>query len=181
MKKYLKAKPVVAVHEPKVCLTIPEFMKLNNLSLYFHVVYTFESSWSQKTEQKQQQRRRRSSLTLRVNSHRRMGVSKRSKPRRVKSTQPRRSDLVYLEPSPNYCDYDEKKGTFGTRGRRCIRSTPHGGNVTLTEYSCEILCCGRGYNTHQMWRRWKCHCKFRWCCEVECQNCQERVEIYTCN
>ncbi|CAG7818895.1 unnamed protein product [Allacma fusca] len=101
--------------------------------------------------------------------------------RSVHSTpsRPKRSDLVYLDPSPNYCDTDSTTGSLGTKSRRCFHRKDL--NSTGDEQSCDILCCGRGYNTHQIWRRWKCHCKFRWCCEVECQQCQERVEIYTCN
>jgi len=98
---------------------------------------------------------------------------------------PRRADLVYLEQSPNYCEADWTVGSLGTRGRRCLRRTSRGNSTTSWDHegqdSCDILCCGRGYNTHQIWRKWKCECKFKWCCEVECRNCEERVEIYTCN
>jgi wingless-type MMTV integration site family protein 7 len=98
---------------------------------------------------------------------------------------PRRSELVYLEQSPNYCDSDSSMGSLGTRGRRCLGpggSRTNGSSVgSGGQESCDILCCGRGYNTHQIYRKWKCKCKFRWCCEVECQNCQERVDVFLCN
>ena len=29
------------------------------------------------------------------------------------------TDLVYLETSPDYCEYDVKKGSLGTKGREC--------------------------------------------------------------
>ena len=29
------------------------------------------------------------------------------------------TDLVYLEVSPDYCEYDVKKGSLGTKGREC--------------------------------------------------------------
>nr|XP_014277554.1 protein Wnt-7b-like [Halyomorpha halys] len=88
-------------------------------------------------------------------------------------TRPRRSDLVYLEPSPNYCEQDLNAGSLGTAGRFCNRSSTGMG-------SCDLMCCGRGYNTHQSVRSWQCNCKFHWCCYVQCQTCSERTELYTC-
>lgn len=86
---------------------------------------------------------------------------------------PRRSDLVYLEKSPNYCDYNLDTGSLGTVGRNCNR-TSNGMD------GCTLMCCGRGYNTHQFTRTWQCNCKFHWCCKVECNSCSERTEEYTC-
>ncbi|XP_064606530.1 protein Wnt-7b-like isoform X2 [Liolophura sinensis] len=86
---------------------------------------------------------------------------------------PRRSDIVYLEKSPNYCEYDLTTGTLGTVGRKCNRSS--------TEIDgCGLMCCGRGYNTHQYTRTWQCNCKFHWCCYVNCSTCSERTEEFTC-
>ncbi|XP_049964414.1 protein Wnt-2 [Schistocerca serialis cubense] len=87
--------------------------------------------------------------------------------------EPRRQDLVYLDESPNYCERDLAKGSLGTHGRRCNRTAKGTG-------SCDILCCGRGYNTHQYTRTWQCRCKFHWCCHVTCDTCSERTEEYTC-
>lgn len=86
---------------------------------------------------------------------------------------PRRTDLVYLDKSPNYCEYDLKSGSMGTTGRLCNRTSsgPDG---------CDLLCCGRGYNTHQFQRIWQCNCKFIWCCYVNCNQCSQRTEEYTC-
>ena len=87
---------------------------------------------------------------------------------------PRMSELVYLQASPNYCEADPAKGSLGVVGRRCNRTStgPDG---------CNLLCCGRGYNTHQFTRvSHQCHCKFVWCCEVKCQTCVIRSEEYTC-
>lgn len=86
---------------------------------------------------------------------------------------PKRLELVYLESSPNYCDRDLGVGSLGTMGRHCNRTT-RGVN------GCDLLCCGRGYNTHQINRQWRCRCKFQWCCNVQCDTCHERVEEYTC-
>ena len=52
-------------------------------------------------------------------------------------------DLVYLEQSPNYCYKDANLGTVGTAGRECNKSS-------LSENSCDILCCGHGYNTKRV-------------------------------
>uniref|UniRef100_T1IJF2 Protein Wnt n=1 Tax=Strigamia maritima TaxID=126957 RepID=T1IJF2_STRMM len=51
-----------------------------------------------------------------------------------------KDDLVHIHKSPNYCLRDFKKGILGTTGRYCNRTSngPH---------SCDLLCCGRGYNT----------------------------------
>lgn len=38
-------------------------------------------------------------------------------------TAPRRSDLVYLDASPNYCERDLSAGSLGTVGRQCNRTS----------------------------------------------------------
>ncbi|KAF4520634.1 hypothetical protein B566_EDAN007500 [Ephemera danica] len=96
-------------------------------------------------------------------------ASRRSPPPR----KPRRAELVFLHQSPNYCERDLARGSLGTAGRTCNRSS------SGTD-GCDLLCCGRGYNTHQYNRSWQCRCKFHWCCFVECATCTERTEEYTC-
>ncbi|XP_011498770.1 PREDICTED: protein Wnt-7b isoform X2 [Ceratosolen solmsi marchali] len=86
---------------------------------------------------------------------------------------PKRSELVFLQPSPNYCEPDLVQGSLGTQGRYCNR-TSRGTD------GCDLMCCGRGYNTHQFTRSWQCGCKFHWCCKVHCETCTERTEEYTC-
>lgn len=86
---------------------------------------------------------------------------------------PRPRDLVYLENSPNYCEKEKSVGSLGTVGREC--------NRTSSEIDgCDLLCCGRGYNTHQYMRTWQCNCKFHWCCYVNCDTCREKTENYVC-
>ncbi|XP_065166957.1 LOW QUALITY PROTEIN: protein Wnt-7b-like [Atheta coriaria] len=86
---------------------------------------------------------------------------------------PKQTDLVFLQSSPNYCEKDLASGSLGTYGRNCNRTSQgHDG--------CNLMCCGRGYNTHQFNRQWQCNCKFHWCCQVQCDTCSERVEEYTC-
>ncbi|KAK1789713.1 hypothetical protein P4O66_015611, partial [Electrophorus voltai] len=86
---------------------------------------------------------------------------------------PLETDLVYVERSPNYCEEDTKTGSVGTQGRLCNRTSPH------TD-GCDLMCCGRGYNTHQYTKVWQCNCKFQWCCFVKCNTCSERTEVFTC-
>ncbi|ELW67346.1 Protein Wnt-9a [Tupaia chinensis] len=57
----------------------------------------------------------------------------------------------------------------GTAGRRCHR-----------EKNCESICCGRGHNTQSRVVTRPCQCQVRWCCYVECRQCTQREEVYTC-
>lgn len=90
-----------------------------------------------------------------------------------KIPRPKRLEMVYLDASPNYCERNLGAGSLGTIGRGCNR-TARGVE------GCDLLCCGRGYNTHQINRQWQCRCKFQWCCRVHCDICHERLEEYTC-
>nr|WCP86875.1 WNT 2-1 [Cyprinus carpio] len=86
---------------------------------------------------------------------------------------PTKNDLVYFEDSPDYCIWDHESGSAGTGGRVCNR-TSRGAD------SCEVMCCGRGYDTSRVSRTTKCECKFHWCCAVHCRDCQEEVDVHTC-
>lgn len=83
-----------------------------------------------------------------------------------------KEDLIHIRKSPNYCIEDPRRGILGTSGRRC--------NKTSTgPESCELLCCGRGYNTQIYTKPGRCNCKFHWCCYVTCEECQPE-ELFTC-
>jgi len=84
------------------------------------------------------------------------------------------TDLVYLQTSPDYCEYDVQRGSLGTHGRECD-PTSQGIN------GCDLLCCNRGYTTRRERRVERCKCKFHWCCYVECEECIRDVQISTCN
>ncbi|NP_001310769.1 protein Wnt-16-like precursor [Parasteatoda tepidariorum] len=84
-----------------------------------------------------------------------------------------KEDLVHIHRSPNYCIEDFKRGILGTSGRRCNRTAKG-------PQSCNLLCCGRGYNTQVHRRLERCQCKFHWCCYVKCKTCETMEEIYTC-
>jgi len=62
---------------------------------------------------------------------------------------------------------------LGTQGRECNRTS-------LGTDNCSILCCGRGYHTERVLVKEKCNCKFRWCCEIECDTCKYYKIIHTC-
>ncbi|XP_076058535.1 protein Wnt-7b-like [Oratosquilla oratoria] len=105
--------------------------------------------------------------------------SRRRKTRRRKrrSRRPRlpvrKVDLVHIHKSPNYCIPDMKRGILGTQGRYCNK-TSHGPD------SCDLLCCGRGYNTQVVQYVERCHCRFVWCCFVKCKTCVTNVDVHTC-
>ena len=106
-------------------------------------------------------------------------IARRSKrrPRRKKKNkrqQPiKNDDLVFVHKSPNYCRPNLKRGILGTSGRLCNK-TSIGGD------SCSLLCCGRGYNTQVVTYVSRCHCKFVWCCQVQCKTCETMIEKHTC-
>ncbi|KAK7101387.1 hypothetical protein V1264_019774 [Littorina saxatilis] len=86
---------------------------------------------------------------------------------------PTRSDLVYFEKSPDYCVKDEGIGSLGTTGRSCNKTS-------LGTDGCDIMCCGRGYDTKTVRKVDKCECKFHWCCFVVCKECRRWVDVHTC-
>ena len=60
----------------------------------------------------------------------------------------------------------------GTQGRPCNRTS-------LGMDGCNLLCCGRGYNTQKTTIRERCNCKFHWCCHVECKMCLNTIDLHT--
>ena len=86
---------------------------------------------------------------------------------------PTESDLVYSTDSPDFCEYNALTGSLGTKGRQC--------NITSKAVEgCGLLCCGRPVKTTQVLVTENCRCRFRWCCEVVCQECKAKKSIYTC-
>lgn len=105
-------------------------------------------------------------------------ASHRANPRHLEPENPAHKppsamDLVYFEKSPNFCSYNGKTGTLGTSGRTCNSSSPG-------LDGCELLCCGRGYNTRTESVTERCHCTFHWCCHVSCLNCTSTRTLHQC-
>uniref|UniRef100_A0A7E4ZVT8 Protein Wnt n=1 Tax=Panagrellus redivivus TaxID=6233 RepID=A0A7E4ZVT8_PANRE len=97
----------------------------------------------------------------------------RRKDKAERMTPLRGNEMAYVYRSPDYCNRNDALGIIGTSGREC----------SITSYgpeSCDLLCCGRGYNTRDEIRTIRCHCKFVWCCQVKCKECKEHVQIHTC-
>ena len=86
---------------------------------------------------------------------------------------PTKEDLVYLEQSPDYCLPNGETGSHGTKGRRCQRNSEG-------MDGCNLMCCGRGYNTYKVTVTERCHCKFHWCCYVKCKTCRRTIDVNTC-
>ncbi|EEB10365.1 protein Wnt-4 precursor, putative [Pediculus humanus corporis] len=112
-------------------------------------------------------------------SHVKLVEKKRKKIKKLRAVSkdlkpPNKTDLVYLQESPDYCEHNETLGIFGTRGRLCNRTS-------LGLDGCRLLCCGRGYQTRLKDIEEKCHCKFVWCCNVVCEMCQYRKDEHICN
>jgi len=84
-----------------------------------------------------------------------------------------KQELVYVDESPNFCRADAKTGISGTKGRECRIGKG-------IQDSCDLLCCGRGYNTHVERTVERCHCKFVWCCHVKCKACETMIEKHKC-
>ncbi|CAG0912581.1 unnamed protein product [Notodromas monacha] len=93
---------------------------------------------------------------------------------------PTKRDLVYLQQSPDYCNYNKtyffrSLGISGTSGRECNKTS-------LGTDGCEILCCGRGYKTLVREIQEKCDCNFSWdVTRVVCKWCIRMLEEYHCN
>ncbi|VDD97851.1 unnamed protein product [Enterobius vermicularis] len=85
-----------------------------------------------------------------------------------------KADLVYSDPSPDFCEPDPENGVLGTHGRQCNTSS-------LFPDECSQLCCNRGYRTYKRRIQRECHCKFVYCCHVECEICTTTVSEEICN
>lgn len=91
-----------------------------------------------------------------------------------------KTELIYLEDSPDYCVQNQSLGYLGTKGRECLKSSK---SMTLWERkSCPRLCFGCGLRVAE--KRVEvvtsCNCKFHWCCTVKCEKCTQIVTKYYC-
>ena len=89
-------------------------------------------------------------------------------------------DLVYVDQSPDYCE-PRVDGWSGTHGRPCNRTGGgEGRSAGEALDACELLCCGRGFNTRRVTVVERCRCSFKWCCYVGCQKCTHQYDQHFC-
>uniref|UniRef100_A0AC35U7E9 Protein Wnt n=1 Tax=Rhabditophanes sp. KR3021 TaxID=114890 RepID=A0AC35U7E9_9BILA len=119
----------------------------------------------------------RSARRIQINSRGNMQIvahiEKRGLENAKKSRNHLQTELVFLENSPDYCQNDKEFGTIGTEGRVCNKDSQG-------PESCDLLCCGRGYNSFVQEVETKCNCKFQWCCKVVCEICKNQTFVHTC-
>ena len=85
------------------------------------------------------------------------------------------SGLVYFNLSRDPCFPDNARGVPQMRGRVC-------GNRTSGDAACARMCCGRGHMTRQRtFVDTRCRCRFRYCCYVTCDACQQTIEEFATN
>lgn len=105
-------------------------------------------------------------------------------------------ELIYLYDSPDYCDPLPKINHTGTKNRACavqnnlnastqdIQGTSFRNNSFPHELPtlgfCEVLCCKRGYRSKLIMELATCNCRFRPCCQVECDNCPHQRLLHYC-
>ncbi|XP_058121231.1 protein Wnt-1 [Anopheles ziemanni] len=95
------------------------------------------------------------------------------KPYNPEHKPPGSKDLVYLEPSPGFCERNPRLGIQGTHGRQC-------NDTSIGVDGCDLMCCGRGHRTQEVTVVERCSCTFHWCCEVKCKLCRAKKIIHTC-
>ncbi|CAG10120.1 unnamed protein product, partial [Tetraodon nigroviridis] len=91
-----------------------------------------------------------------------------------------RTELIYLEESPDYCRRNVSMGLPGTEGRECVA---HKEAATQWERrSCRRLChdCGLRVEERRAEVLSSCNCKFHWCCTVDCDDCKRVVVKHAC-
>uniref|UniRef100_A0A3P8ZWI3 Protein Wnt n=1 Tax=Esox lucius TaxID=8010 RepID=A0A3P8ZWI3_ESOLU len=94
--------------------------------------------------------------------HRHVGTRKQLVPKELDVRPVRESELVYLVSSSDYCTPNDKYGSLGTQDRQCNKTSSESG-------SCNLMCCGRGYNAYTERIVERCQCKYHWCCYVTCK------------
>lgn len=136
-------------------------------------------------------------------------IQVRNKRQNEGQQRPTVDDLIYIEQSPDYCTKIDKFGWAGTAGRACNSSTtttttgplagpgatghlvarrsllPSSGlhlpSRSGNEYSCQKMCCSRGFKTVRVIKNYKCNCKYKYCCKMECQTCYTAHMQSVCN
>lgn len=116
------------------------------------------------------------SISFTGNTGRGRGKKRRKfnlKPVNSNHKKPTRKDLVYFENSPSFCERDSKIGFGGTTGREC-------NSTSIGIDGCDLMCCGRGFQSSTYVVRERCSCTFHWCCSVRCEVCTRTKIQHTC-
>uniref|UniRef100_A0A0N4ZNB1 Protein Wnt n=1 Tax=Parastrongyloides trichosuri TaxID=131310 RepID=A0A0N4ZNB1_PARTI len=87
------------------------------------------------------------------------------------------NELIYLEPSPDICSSMHNH----LQQRRSLPRVCNWRNETHSEGDCGRLCCGKGFRVDHEVVTYKCDCKFKWCCNLECNDCISHRWVSTCN
>lgn len=71
------------------------------------------------------------------------------------------------------CNFFFLSSFLSVHSRQCNKTS-------IGSDSCDMMCCGRGYNPYTEKLVERCHCKYHWCCYVTCKKCERIVERYVC-
>lgn len=124
----------------------------------------------------------RGSIAIKRRVYRQFGKQRKRHPQKqtesskrlvVTVRRPSKDELVFTSQSTNFCEPSPDDSWPGTRGRQCKRgsSEPDG---------CDLMCCGRGYNTFRTRSIERCNCQFIWCCHVQCSSCEKFTDVHVC-
>lgn len=83
--------------------------------------------------------------------------------------------LVFIESSPDYCQFNAAAGSLGVLGRQCYSHDPN-------YEKCNKICTSCGFKLQKklIVRSVKCNCNFVWCCKVKCKTCHKLAAMTTC-
>lgn len=92
-----------------------------------------------------------------------------------------KTKICFLLDSPNFCSMNAIPGWIGMHGRQCSRNKTYLAN-RYEKRSCKTLCraCGLRVRRKLVAKKYQCNCKFNWCCNVTCDNCEELSYEYFC-
>jgi hypothetical protein len=84
-----------------------------------------------------------------------------------------KSQLIFLNKSPDFCRPNARLAAYGTKGRVCSKDS-------RGIDGCKLLCCGRSHKTKLETFTYKCNCTFSWCCSVTCKECKKSSYVSYC-
>jgi wingless-type MMTV integration site family protein 8 len=99
----------------------------------------------------------------------------------VDSDKIKKRKLVFLKPSPDYCRINHRLGHQGVRGRVCEVDPAEPGHEEEIS-ACSNICtaCGLAVLREEVQVERSCHCRFEWCCSIQCATCSSPRVRLTC-